>query len=77
MCALGFMTGGWEWVVIGGVVVLLFFGRRIPEVMRSLGKGVSQFKKGLREGKEELEGGDGGAKKALPTPEDGSAEGRK
>ncbi len=47
---LGFFAGHWEIVVIGGVVVLLFFGRRIPEIMRSLGKGVTQFKQGLKEG---------------------------
>ncbi len=33
------------------VVVLLFFGgRKIPELMKGLGKGVSEFKKGMREG---------------------------
>ena len=33
------------------VVVLLFFGgRKIPELMRGLGQGVSEFKKGMREG---------------------------
>ena len=50
---LGFFTGHWEILVIGGVVVLLFFGSRIPHIMRSLGKGVTQFKKGLKEGKED------------------------
>jgi sec-independent protein translocase protein TatA len=50
---LAFLTGHWEWVVIGGVILLLFFGSRIPSVMRSLGKGVTQFKKGLKDGKQE------------------------
>jgi sec-independent protein translocase protein TatA len=59
---LGFITGHWEILVIGGVVVLLFFGRKIPEIMRSLGKGVTQFKKGLKEGREEDE------VKSLPAP---------
>ena len=40
--------GPWE-ILIVLVVLLLVFGRRIPEVMRSLGKGVTQFKKGLRD----------------------------
>jgi sec-independent protein translocase protein TatA len=32
------------------VVVLLLFGNRLPETMRSLGKSVTEFKKGVREG---------------------------
>ena len=36
-----------EWVVIAGVG-LLFFGKRLPEVGRSLGKGIVEFKKGLK-----------------------------
>src|SRR5437870_5267413 len=35
------------WLVIGIVAVLLF-GRRLPEVGRSLGKGIVEFKKGLK-----------------------------
>ncbi|RPH31460.1 MAG: twin-arginine translocase TatA/TatE family subunit [Bacteroidales bacterium] len=38
-------------IVLILVVVLLFFGgRKIPELMRGLGQGVSEFKKGMREG---------------------------
>jgi sec-independent protein translocase protein TatA len=36
-----------EWVVIAGLG-LLFFGKRLPEVGRSLGKGIVEFKKGLK-----------------------------
>ncbi|MDB5333085.1 MAG: twin arginine-targeting protein translocase, TatA/E family [Phycisphaerales bacterium] len=36
-----------EWVVIA-LVGLLFFGKRLPEVGRSLGKGIVEFKKGLK-----------------------------
>ena len=39
--------GGWE-VVILGIVGLLIFGKRLPEVGRSLGKGIVEFKKGLQ-----------------------------
>jgi sec-independent protein translocase protein TatA len=35
-------------VVIIGMVVLLLFGTRLPSVMRSLGLGVTEFKKGLK-----------------------------
>ncbi len=38
-----------ELVVILAVVLLLFGAKRIPEVMRSFGKGVSEFKRGIKE----------------------------
>ncbi len=41
------MPGIEEWIVIG-VVGLLLFGKRLPEVGRSLGKGIVEFKKGLK-----------------------------
>lgn len=44
--------GMWEILLILAIVLLLFGSTRIPEVMRSLGKGVDEFKKGLK--------GDGG-----------------
>ncbi len=34
-------------LIIVGVVVLLLFGSRLPSVMRSLGQGVTEFKKGV------------------------------
>ncbi len=41
---------GWtEVLVIALVVLLLFGGKRIPEMMKGLGKGVRSFKEGLRE----------------------------
>lgn len=38
-----------ELVLMFIVVLLLFGGKKIPELARSLGKGVSEFKKGVRE----------------------------
>lgn len=38
-----FTLGGTEWIVILLAVVLLFGGRKIPELMRGLGKGVREF----------------------------------
>jgi sec-independent protein translocase protein TatA len=35
-------------LVIVGIIAILLFGDRLPEVMRSLGKGVSEFKKGMQ-----------------------------
>jgi len=44
--ALG-MPQGAEWIVIAALG-LLIFGKRLPEVGRSLGKGIVEFKKGLK-----------------------------
>jgi sec-independent protein translocase protein TatA len=47
---------GWigtpEIVIIVLVIVLLFGGRKIPELMRGIGKGVKEFKEGINEGEE-------------------------
>lgn len=46
---------GWgEIVLIVIVILLLFGGKKIPELMQGLGKGVRSFKKGLNEVEEEL-----------------------
>ena len=42
---------GWEWIIILVVILLLFGGKKIPELMRGLGMGVSEFKKGLNDAK--------------------------
>ena len=41
-----------EWIVIGGIVLVLFGPKRLPEFARSLGKSVGELKKGLDETKE-------------------------
>jgi sec-independent protein translocase protein TatA len=38
----------WHLVIIAVVVIVLFGGRKIPEVMRGLGQGVREFKEGMR-----------------------------
>jgi sec-independent protein translocase protein TatA len=54
---------GWEIIVVLFVIVLLF-GNRLPGLMRSLGQGVVEFKKGVRGIEEEEEGPASGEKKA-------------
>ena len=47
---IGFM----DWAIILCAGLILFGGKRIPELATSLGKSVSSFKKGLRDGEAEL-----------------------
>lgn len=41
------IPGGWQIVLIVVVVLLLFGGRKIPELMKGIGRGTREFKKGL------------------------------
>ena len=43
----GWMPGPLELVIVA-VIVLLLFGNRLPSTMRSLGRGVIEFKKGIQ-----------------------------
>ena len=45
---------GWQLIIILIVVLLLFGGKKIPELMRGLGKGVNSFKQGLKEAEAEI-----------------------
>ena len=47
------MPGGWEWIVVL-VVAVLIFGRRLPEIARGVGKSVTEFKKGIKEAQHEV-----------------------
>ena len=46
------MLGTWEIILIVLVVLLIFGGKKIPELMRGLGKGIRSFKDGMN-GKED------------------------
>ena len=50
----GFM-GGYEWVVILLAVLLLFGGKKIPELMRGLGSGIKEFKDAAKEEKDKID----------------------
>jgi len=46
--------GSTELLLIGGIALLLFGGKKLPEMMKGLGQGVREFKKGMKEAKEEI-----------------------
>jgi len=46
--------GVWELAIVG-VVALLIFGRRLPDVARSVGKSIVEFKRGLKDVKNEID----------------------
>ena len=48
------MLGTWEIILIALVILLIFGGKKIPELMKGIGKGVRSFKDGV-EGKTEKE----------------------
>ena len=48
------MIGTWEIVAIVLIIVLLFGGTKIPELMKGLGKGVKSFKEGMNEVEKEV-----------------------
>jgi len=54
---IGGMPGGSEWMWIAGIAVLLFGGAKLPGMMRGLGSGIHEFKKGLKEGEDDDEDG--------------------
>jgi sec-independent protein translocase protein TatA len=51
------MPGGSEWVLIILAVLVLFGGRKIPEFMRGLGRGIREFNDAKNNVKKELEDG--------------------
>ena len=50
--------GTWEIVAIVAVIVLLFGGKKIPELMKGVGKGVKSFKEGMNEVDKEIKEAD-------------------
>lgn len=52
---LVFNFGFWEILIILLVLLLLFGGKRIPELMKGIGQGISNFKKGVKEEDNDLD----------------------
>ena len=50
---MGF-PGGWEWIIIFLVILLLFGAKRLPELARGLGKGIMEFRKAAKEVSQEI-----------------------
>jgi sec-independent protein translocase protein TatA len=60
------MPGHLELLIIG-VVILLLFGNRLPSVMRSLGRGVVEFKQGLRGIENDMNDAGSGGENKVPS----------
>jgi sec-independent protein translocase protein TatA len=51
------MPGGTEWILIVVAVLILFGGRKIPEFMRGIGRGIREFNDAKSNVKKEIEEG--------------------
>jgi len=51
------MPGGSEWILILIVVLLMFGGKKIPELMRGIGRGMREFSDAKKKWKSEIEEG--------------------
>ena len=49
------LPGGPEWLIILAIVLLLFGGKKLPGLMKGLGKGIKEFKDAKKDNKKELE----------------------
>jgi sec-independent protein translocase protein TatA len=61
---LGNIFGPGNWLIILGIILLLFGANRLPDLMRSLGRSVTEFKKGINDPSDE----EGEAAKKIDKP---------
>lgn len=47
------VVGPWQWIIIGLAILLLFGGKKLPELMKGLGSGIKEFKKATKEDADE------------------------
>ncbi|MBC8066265.1 MAG: twin-arginine translocase TatA/TatE family subunit [Chlorobia bacterium] len=52
---VGNLLQPWHIIILVGVIILFFGGSKIPELMKGMGQGMGEFKKGLKESKTEEE----------------------
>lgn len=58
-----FKIGPWELILILAIVLIIFGGRRIPEIARGLGEGIRNFRDSMRGGGEKPPGGNASEEK--------------
>lgn len=63
------VIGPWQWVIIALVIILLFGGKKIPELMRGLGKGMKEFKKGMNDVENDIKEIDSDLNSTAKTPD--------
>ena len=57
------MVGPWQWIIIGLAILLLFGGKKLPELMKGLGGGIKEFKKASKDKETDEENKKGEKKK--------------
>lgn len=72
MLSYPLFIGTWEIIAIVFVFVLLFGAKKIPELMKGVGKGVKSFKEGLNEIDEQVNQADKPVEKKSDAPTDGA-----
>ena len=63
------VVGPWQIVIIALVILLLFGGKKIPELMHGLGKGMKSFKQGMNEVEKEIQAEEPAKKEEEPKKE--------
>ncbi|MDX1829619.1 MAG: twin-arginine translocase TatA/TatE family subunit [Lutibacter sp.] len=48
------IVGPWQWIIIGLAILLLFGGKKLPELMKGLGSGIKEFKKATQDEEDEV-----------------------
>ena len=48
-------VGPWQWIIIGLAILLLFGGKKLPELMKGLGTGIKEFKNANKDDDEKAE----------------------
>lgn len=47
------IPGGWEWIIIA-LIAFLIFGKRLPGIMKNVGRSIAEFRKGFKNVEEEI-----------------------